>query len=52
MGVNDMFDRRGIKFIHFNNSVIQFNNRISSIQRAVSDGNIAKCGRKAKRKIK
>ena len=27
-----MFDRQGTKFIHFNNSFIQFNNRISRIQ--------------------
>ena len=32
----------GHKMSHFNNSFIQFNNRISSIQRAVSDGNITK----------
>ena len=36
---------------HFNNSFIQFNNRISSIQRAVSDGNITKMWKESKEKF-
>ena len=36
---------------HFNNSFIQFNNRISSIQRAVSDGNIKKMWKESKEKF-
>ena len=47
-----MFDRQGIKFIHFNNSFIQFNNRISIIQRAVSDGNITKMWKESTEKDK
>ena len=47
-----MFDRQGIQFIHFNNSFIQFNNRISSIQMAVSDGNITKMWKESKEKDK
>ena len=39
------------KMSHFNNSFIQFNNRISSIQRAVSDGNITKMWKESKEKL-
>ena len=39
------------KMSHFNNSFIQFNNRISSIQRAVSDGNITKMWKESKEKF-
>ena len=50
-----MFDRQGIKFIHFNNSFIQFSTSITEYP--VSRGQflmetLQKCGRKAKRKIK
>ena len=38
------------KMSHFNNSFIQFNNRISSIQRAVNDGNITKMWKESKEK--
>ena len=47
-----MFDRQGITFIHFNNSFIQLNNRTSSIQRAVSDGNITQMWKESKEKDK
>ena len=39
------------KMSHFNISFIQFNNRISSIQRAVSDGNITKMWKESKEKF-
>ena len=39
------------KMSHFNNSFTQFNNRISSIQRAVSDGNITKMWKESKEKF-
>ena len=39
------------KMSHFNNSFIQFNIRISSIQRAVSDGNITTMWKESKEKF-